>query len=53
MLEEWGTPGPIKGGVLMGSQVIRNFGSPYQMFIMSGQGSSCSLHKKCVTWNTF
>ena len=49
MLEEWGSPGVIKGGVLMGSQVIRKFGRPYQMDIMSGQGSSCSLDAKCDT----
>ena len=37
MLEEWGAPGVIKGGVLMGSQVIRKFWRSYQMNIMSGQ----------------
>ena len=41
-----------KGDVLMGSQVIRKFGSPYQMGVMSGQRSRCSLHTKCVTWNS-
>ena len=35
MLEEWGAPGVIKGGVLMDSQVIRKFWRPYQMNIMS------------------
>ena len=49
MLEEWGAPGAIKGGVLMGSQVIRTFGRPYQMNVMSGQRSSCSLDTKCDT----
>ena len=36
MLEEGGTPGAIKGAVLMGSQVVRKFGRSYQMNIMSG-----------------
>ena len=38
MLEELGAPGAIQGGVLMGSQVIRKFGRPYQMCLMSGHG---------------
>ena len=49
MLEEWDTPGAVKGGVLMGSQVVRKFWRPYQMSIMSGQRSSCGLHPKCDT----
>ena len=49
VLEERGTPGVIKGGVLMGSQVIRKFWRPYQMDIMSGQRSGCSLDTKCDT----
>ena len=36
----------------MGSQVIRKFGSPYQMCIMSGHRSRCSLDAKCDMWNS-
>ena len=46
MLEEWAAPGVIKGGVLMGSHVISKFGRSYQMNLMSGQGSSCSLDRE-------
>ena len=49
MLEEWGAPGFINGGVLMGSQVIRTFERPYQINVMFGQRSSCSLDTKCDT----
>ena len=52
MLEEWGAPWVTNAGVLMGSQVVRKFGSPYQMCIMSGQRSSCNLDTKCDTWNS-
>ena len=48
-LEELGAPRAIQGDILMGSQVVRKFGSPYQMCIMSGQRSSCSLYTKYVT----
>ena len=51
MLEEWGAPGAIKGDVLMGSQVVRKFGRSYQMDIMSGQWSTCSIPTKCGPWN--
>ena len=47
MLEEWDAPGVIKGGVLMGSQVIRKFWRPYQICIMSGQRSSCNQPTRC------
>ena len=49
VLEEWGTPGAIKGAMLMGSHVVRKFVRAYQMNIMSGQRSSCSLNTKCGT----
>ena len=52
MLEELGAPGTIKGGVLMGSQVVKKFRRPYQMNIMSGQRSSCSPDTKCDTCNS-
>ena len=52
MLEELGAPGAIKGGVLMGLQVVKKFGRPYQMDIMSGQRSSCSPDTKCDTCNS-
>ena len=52
MLEERGAPGAIKGGVSMGSQVVRKFGRSYQMNLMSGQRSSCGLHTKCDSWNS-
>ena len=52
MLEEWDASGVIKGEELMGSQFVVKLGRSYQMDIMSGQRSRCSLDTKCVTLNS-
>ena len=35
----------------MDSQVVGKCVRSYQMYIMSGQWSSCSIPKKCGPWN--